>query len=302
MSENSYVPKFSENMIEYVVLLVIFIGVLFKMIITDTGGAGNVASAVSRGGDNVVFNNALGTGELILYTISENIITIIMSLSIMGAGLFAAYNVWLWHKKASMDADLYGKSEDATTAGKCGTQTGSGSGSESGSAQVSLGDGNKVFHIPNQIFEYSEADKVCKSLTVDSKGTLATVEQLKDAWENDKANWCSYGWTKGGYALYPVQPEFFNRIQNQEKCKYNCGNSPGVKGGKILLDKNTETNKNKFGINCYGKLKNDEIDIKEGKEYSIPCEGPKDELKKDMTYDDLEIIVGSNIFNQTKHS
>jgi hypothetical protein len=294
MSENSYEPKFLENMIGYVVLLVIFIGVLFKMY--TIYGQGVTTATVSRAGSNVVFSNTLGTGELIFETISENIIIIIISLGIIGAGLFVAYNVWLWHKKAGADADLYAKSEKDAAGRKCGLQPGSSQG------QVSLGDENKVFHIPNQIFEYSEADKVCKSLTVDSKGTLATVEQMKNAWENDKANWCSYGWTKGGYALYPVQPEYFNRIQNQEKCKYNCGNSPGVKGGKILLDKNTETNKNKFGINCYGKLKNDEIDIKKGREYSIPCEGPKDKLKTDITYDDLEIIVGSNIFNQKKHS
>jgi len=286
MSENSYVPKFSENKTEYVVLLVIVIGVLFK-IYTH----GNVAAVVARVNRDVVFND-MGIGG----SISDTIFGLIG----IGAFSFTAYQLWLWHKKASADADHYTKSEVGTAiGGKC---DGGDGGGETLPNQVSLGDGNKVFHIPNQIFEYSEADKVCKSLTVDSKGTLATVEQLKDAWENDKANWCSYGWTKGGYALYPVQPEFFNRIQNQEKCKYNCGNSPGVKGGKILLDKNTETNKNKFGINCYGKLKNDEIDIKEGKEYSIPCEGPKDELKKDMTYDDLEIIVGGNIFNQTKHS
>jgi len=297
MSGNYHVPKFSENETGYVVLLVIVIGVLFKLY-TNYGVVENIAAVASRVNSDVVFND-MGVGG----SISDTIFGLIG----IGAFSFTAYKLWLWYKKARADADAdhYAKSETGTAiggtaiGGKC---DGSGGSDEPPPNQVSLGDGNKVFHIPNQIFEYSDADKVCKSLTIDSKGTLATVEQLKDAWENDKANWCSYGWTKGGYALYPVQPEFFNRIQNQEKCKYNCGNSPGVTGGKILLDKNTENNKNKFGINCYGKLKNEEIDINKGKEYSIPCEDPKDLLKKDMTYDNLDIIVGSNIFNQKKHS
>jgi hypothetical protein len=279
----SYLPKFSENKIIYLVLLVIFMGALFKMS-TIYGVDGDAVMALARTGRNMVFNNPLGGGES-----NYEII-----FGIIGVFSFVAYQLWLWHKKNDADAAKYAKSESKTasvTGGKCkGIQP----------EQVSLGDGNKVFHVPNQIFEYSEADKVCKSLTVDSKGATATVQQLKGAWENDKANWCSYGWTKGGYALYPVQPEFFNRIQGQDKCKYNCGDSPGIKGGKILLDKNTDTNKNKFGINCYGKLKDNEIDIKKGREYSIPCEGPAiDKLKKE-TYPNLEIIVGSNIYNQKK--
>lgn len=283
MSETSYLPKFSKNKTIYLVLLVIFIGALFKMS-TIWGIDGDAVMALARTGKNMVFDTALRGGE--------STYEIIFWLFGVGAFSFVAYQLWLWHKKNDADAAKYAKSESKTataTGGKC-------------PGQVSLGDGNKVFHVPNQIFEYSDADKVCKSLTVDSKGTLATVEQLKDAWENDKANWCSYGWTKGGYALYPVQPEFFNRIQNQEKCKYNCGNSPGVIGGKILRDKNTENNKNKFGINCYGKLKDGEIDIKKGREYSIPCEGSAIDRLKKVTYSNLEIIVDSNIYDQKKVS
>jgi len=287
MSEKSYLPKFSENKTGYVTLLVIVIAVLFKMS-TIYGVDGAAVMALARTGKNMVFDTAFRGGES-NYEIIFGIIGI-------GAFSFVAYQLWLWHKKNDADAAKYAKSESKTatvTGGKCpGSQQ----------EQVSLGDGNKVFHVPNQIFEYSDADKVCKSLTVDSKGAIATVQQLKGAWENDKANWCSYGWTKGGYALYPVQPEFFNRIQGQDKCRYNCGDSPGIKGGKILLDKKTDTNKNKFGINCYGKLKDGEIDIKKGREYSIPCEGSAIDRLKKVTYSNLEIIVDSNIYDQKKVS
>ena len=94
----------------------------------------------------------------------------------------------------------------------------------------------EVFHISDQIYTYEEAK--CKCSTYN--GRLATEKEIVDAY-NKGANWCSYGWTDGVKAFYPVQEEFYdiNVINNQY-----CG-TPGINGGSF--------NENlKFGINCYG--------------------------------------------------
>ena len=99
---------------------------------------------------------------------------------------------------------------------------------------------NEVFNIDNNDFSYDEAHLLCKSL--DSK--LATYDQLLKAHKKG-ANWCNYGWSANGLALYPIQDKFWKKIQKSPSDKNKCG-KPGINGG-FFPDKSL-----KFGVNCYG--------------------------------------------------
>ena len=89
----------------------------------------------------------------------------------------------------------------------------------------------EVFHIDNQNLTYEQAKKKCEAYD----SVLATKEQIISAY-NKGANWCTYGWTEGNQAYYPVQECIDNK---------NCG-KPGINGG-YFVGKNI-----KFGANCYG--------------------------------------------------
>jgi hypothetical protein len=103
----------------------------------------------------------------------------------------------------------------------------------------------EVFHVRANKYTYDDAEAVCKAL--DAK--LATHEQLIEA-QAKGANWCSYGWVKSSdgksRAFYPIQPEFWYNIQNNNSCglKDKCG-KPGINGGSF--DKDVL-----LGVNCYG--------------------------------------------------
>ena len=58
--------------------------------------------------------------------------------------------------------------------------------------------------------------------------------------------WCSYGWSAGGMALYPTQRETWDRLQGEVDYgkRTRCGR-PGVNGG--YFDPAL-----KFGVNCFG--------------------------------------------------
>jgi len=99
---------------------------------------------------------------------------------------------------------------------------------------------NEVFNIDNNDFTYDEAYLLCKSL--DSK--LATYNQLLTAHKKG-ANWCNYGWSANGLALYPIQDKYWQKLQNARGDKDKCG-KPGINGG-FFRDKSL-----KFGVNCYG--------------------------------------------------
>ena len=106
----------------------------------------------------------------------------------------------------------------------------------------------EVFNISENIFTFDEAEGVCKAF--DSE--LASKEQIELALE-DGANWCNYGWSKGGLALYPIQEGYYKRLKKSDSKKKNQCGFPGVNGGKL--------NPNlKLGVNCYGKKPVDKID------------------------------------------
>ena len=91
----------------------------------------------------------------------------------------------------------------------------------------------EVFLVRNNLFSQAEAPKVCKGL-FNSKA--ATEDQLLDGYNNG-ANWCNYGWTDDGQALYPLQ---------EDTDITTCSGKKGLNGGK--LEKDTY----KLGTLCYG--------------------------------------------------
>lgn len=101
--------------------------------------------------------------------------------------------------------------------------------------------GSEVFHVSDATFTYDQAEAVCAAY--DSQ--LATLEQIIEAY-NHGAEWCSYGWSAGGMALYPTQKATWQQLQNEPDTgrRTRCGR-PGVNGG--YFDPAT-----KFGVNCFG--------------------------------------------------
>jgi len=101
--------------------------------------------------------------------------------------------------------------------------------------------GSEVFHIYDQVFTYDEAPAVCGAYGAE----LATLEQIMEAYSKG-AEWCGYGWSVGGMALYPTQLETWKRLQQEvDPGKRTFCGRPGVNGG--YFDPAT-----KFGVNCFG--------------------------------------------------
>jgi hypothetical protein len=99
----------------------------------------------------------------------------------------------------------------------------------------------EVFHVYGNTYTYDEAPAVCAA----NNAELASFDQLTEAFSLG-AEWCSYGWSAGGMALYPTQASTWSKLQgeSQEAKRTACGH-PGVNGGYF-------DPKLKFGVNCYG--------------------------------------------------
>jgi hypothetical protein len=101
--------------------------------------------------------------------------------------------------------------------------------------------GSEVFNVRDAQFTYDEAPAVCAAYGAD----LATLEQIVDAYSKG-AEWCGYGWSAGGMALYPTQKSTWQQLQNEvDPGKRTACGRPGVNGG--YFDPTL-----KFGVNCYG--------------------------------------------------
>jgi len=99
----------------------------------------------------------------------------------------------------------------------------------------------EVFYVGGNDYVYDEAAAVCAAY--DSE--LATYDQVGDAYTSG-AEWCAYGWTQGGMALYPTQTKTWQALQGEMDAskRTGCGR-PGINGGYF-------DPANKFGANCYG--------------------------------------------------
>jgi len=98
----------------------------------------------------------------------------------------------------------------------------------------------EVFHISDNNYSYDDATSVCKAFN----SRLATYDEVEQAY-NSGGEWCSYGWSQKGLALFPTQKDTYNKLEKIKGYKNVCGR-PGVNGGYIK-DKHM-----KFGANCYG--------------------------------------------------
>lgn len=99
----------------------------------------------------------------------------------------------------------------------------------------------EVFYVSGNNWTYEEAPAVCSAMGSE----LASYDQLQEAFMQG-AEWCGYGWSQGGMALYPTQQSTWNALQQepQETKRTACGH-PGVNGGYF-------DPKLKFGVNCFG--------------------------------------------------
>ena len=97
-----------------------------------------------------------------------------------------------------------------------------------------------MFNISNNIFNYDEAEAVCKAHNAD----LADERQIQEAYKKG-ADWCNYGWSKNQMALYPTQKSSWEQLQKDPLNKNSCG-TWGVNGGYF------ENPNTLFGVNCYG--------------------------------------------------
>lgn len=99
----------------------------------------------------------------------------------------------------------------------------------------------EVFYISGNNYTYDDAPAVCGAYEAE----LATYDQIMEAYSQG-AEWCGYGWSAGGMALYPTQDSTWKSlIQEVSSSKRTACGRPGVNGG--YFDPKT-----KFGVNCYG--------------------------------------------------
>jgi hypothetical protein len=117
-------------------------------------------------------------------------------------------------------------------------------------------EGKEVFYVSGDQFTYNDAPAVCAAYGAD----LATYDQVNDAFGKG-AEWCGYGWSQGGMALFPTQSSTWQAMQNEtsEEKRTACGR-PGVNGGYF-------DPRMKFGVNCYGSKSS-------GKGFKLPLPLP----------------------------
>jgi hypothetical protein len=99
----------------------------------------------------------------------------------------------------------------------------------------------EVFHVGGNDYVYDDAPAVCAAYDAE----LATYDQVTAAYQSG-AEWCGYGWTQGGMALFPTQDSTWQALQQEvDPNKRTACGRPGVNGG--YFDPSY-----KFGVNCYG--------------------------------------------------
>jgi hypothetical protein len=103
---------------------------------------------------------------------------------------------------------------------------------------------SEVFFVKGS-YTYEEAPAVCAVYNTE----LASYDQVAEAFAKG-AEWCGYGWSVGGMALFPTQEDSWKKYQQEidVKKRVRCGR-PGINGG--YFDPKT-----KFGVNCFGTKPN----------------------------------------------
>jgi hypothetical protein len=143
---------------------------------------------------------------------------------------------------------------------------------------------SEVFHVGSNQYSYDDAPAVCAAYDAE----LATYDQVNEAFATG-AEWCAYGWSQGGMALYPTQQATWLKLQSEPKTRTACGR-PGVNGG--YFDPGT-----KFGVNCYGTKPADTTTTK----YPLPLPG-SDPVTFNAMVNKFKKMIGTipvNAFNRS---
>lgn len=183
---------------------------------------------------------------VLIYLFTWSFMAVGVSLTLVAIGLYVATLVKVPEFQKTLDLIATGP------VGVDASQSASGS-----KLQPTAGALREVFYIAGNKYTYEDAPAVCAAYNAE----LASYEQVQEAYGKG-AEWCGYGWTMGGMALYPTQEETWRKLQQElepEK-RTRCGR-PGINGGYF-------DPKQKFGVNCYG--------IKPGcnnRKYPIPIGG-----------------------------
>jgi hypothetical protein len=132
---------------------------------------------------------------------------------------------------------------------------------------------DEVFHVSDNIYNYDDAQAVCKAFDAD----LATYSQIENAYKNG-GEWCGYGWSKDQMALFPTQKKTWKNLQKIRGHKHDCGR-PGINGGYIK-------NKNaRFGVNCYGSKPKITSEEKDNLKNATPYPKTNEERQVDKLVD-----------------
>lgn len=132
----------------------------------------------------------------------------------------------------------------------------------------------QVFSVKENIYAADDAGGVCGALGAD----VASLQQLVDA-HRQGANWCNVGWTKEGLAAYPIQKEFWQKMQGNDPQNRNICGQPGINLARSdagLL----------YGVNCYG----------------VKPEPKKGELVKEVVMNDADIALQAKIAQFQKNT
>lgn len=112
---------------------------------------------------------------------------------------------------------------------------------EENNKQKILEEKKQVFHIPDNLYTYDDAQAICKAYN----SRLATYDEIADSHAKG-GEWCSYGWSKDQLSLFPTQTDTYDKLQKIKGHEHDCGR-PGINGG-FIANPNV-----RFGVNCYGK-------------------------------------------------
>lgn len=186
----------------------------------------------------VILSLALGGVLLfvvIVYAVTGSVLAVFMVLALGGVLLYVL-NLYGFVKidtsKGGVDIQFY-ETSPKPAASKTILPGG-------GSAGAPI-EKKEVFYVSGNNYTYDDAPAVCAAYSAD----LATYDQVNEAYSGG-AEWCGYGWTQGGMALFPTQQDTWDALQGEvdQAKRTGCGR-PGVNGGYF----NPAT---KFGVNCYG--------------------------------------------------
>lgn len=98
----------------------------------------------------------------------------------------------------------------------------------------------------------TEAENICKKF----KGKLATKEQIINAYDKQKIDWCNYGWfnTKNSEICLPLQSDTYDNLTDEQRSRGLCGSLNGAGVNCIKPIKNEI-----YSAICYGKKPTSEL-------------------------------------------